>query len=153
LAPPMKLRSLAWGTPRPRFGTDITLYWPQHELLRYQRTLSQLEHVDPARAAKVKPYLDHLLDWDCRATDDSSCHSPNQNRAALASVLAHTSRLPIGTCGNPRYHQLGWSPRQQAGQIFETTASQSVGSSLTSRHDVNPRAPKMPPVLSSKSDV
>ena len=51
---------------------DTTLYWPQQELPRYAREFAKLERDDPRAAAQAKPYLDHLLDWDCRITADST---------------------------------------------------------------------------------
>jgi penicillin amidase len=51
---------------------DTTLYWPQHELPRYASEFAKLKRNDPQAAELVKPYLDHLLDWDCRITADST---------------------------------------------------------------------------------
>jgi acyl-homoserine lactone acylase PvdQ len=51
---------------------DTTLYWPQHELPRYAQKLRELENSDPAAAKRVRPYLEHLLDWDCRITAEST---------------------------------------------------------------------------------
>jgi penicillin amidase len=51
---------------------DTTLYWPQHQLPKYARELAKLKKDDPLEATLVKPYLDHLLDWDCRITTDST---------------------------------------------------------------------------------
>jgi acyl-homoserine-lactone acylase len=41
-------------------------------LPKYERELAELRKDDPITAALVKPYLDHLLDWDCRITADST---------------------------------------------------------------------------------
>ena len=51
---------------------DTTLYWPQHELPKYAEKLRELEKTDPAAARRVRPYLEHLLDWDCRITAEST---------------------------------------------------------------------------------
>jgi penicillin amidase len=51
---------------------DTTLYWPQHELPKYAQKLSELEKTNPRLATLVKPLLNHLLDWDCRITADST---------------------------------------------------------------------------------
>ncbi|MDA1076211.1 MAG: penicillin acylase family protein, partial [Proteobacteria bacterium] len=49
---------------------DTTLYWPMTELPRYERWFAQLEDADLTR--RVKPLLDHLLDWDYRSELDST---------------------------------------------------------------------------------
>lgn len=51
---------------------DTTLYWPMTELPRYRRWFEQLKLDDPALAATVEPYLDHLLDWDCKSSATST---------------------------------------------------------------------------------
>lgn len=51
---------------------DTTLYWPMTELPRYEEWFADLEKSDKALAAKVKPYLDHLLDWDYVSTATST---------------------------------------------------------------------------------
>jgi len=51
---------------------DTTLYWPMTELPRYQSRFAQLEMTHPELAGQVKPYLQHLLDWDYRSTVDST---------------------------------------------------------------------------------
>ncbi len=47
---------------------DTTLYWPMTELPVYARRFEQLERTDPDLAASVRPYLEHLLDWDYRSS-------------------------------------------------------------------------------------
>ena len=47
---------------------DTTLYWPMTELPRYARRLQTLERTDPELAARVRPYLEHLLDWDFKSS-------------------------------------------------------------------------------------
>ncbi len=51
---------------------DTTLYWPMTELPRYQRLLEGVQEVNPELAAKVAPYLNHVLDWDYRSTLEST---------------------------------------------------------------------------------
>ena len=51
---------------------DTTVYWAQHHLPEYGRRFEQLKQDDPELAAKVQPYIEHLLDWDCRITADST---------------------------------------------------------------------------------
>jgi len=55
-----------------RLAFDTTLYWPLTELPRYARALEPLALRRPDLAARVRPYLDHLLDWDCKVTADST---------------------------------------------------------------------------------
>ena len=47
---------------------DTTLYWPMTELPAYARRLEQLAGADPELAARVRPYLEHLLDWDFKSS-------------------------------------------------------------------------------------
>ena len=49
---------------------DTTLYWPQAELPRYSQELKKLRETNPQLADRCEPYLNHLLDWDCRVTGD-----------------------------------------------------------------------------------
>ncbi|MDZ4860458.1 MAG: penicillin acylase family protein [Candidatus Hydrogenedentes bacterium] len=51
---------------------DTTLYWPMTELPRYAEAFADLEKRKPELAAKIKPYLDHLLDWDYKSTAEST---------------------------------------------------------------------------------
>jgi acyl-homoserine-lactone acylase len=51
---------------------DTTLYWPMTELPRYRDEYKDLEKRKPELAAKVKPLLDHLLEWDCKSTAEST---------------------------------------------------------------------------------
>ncbi len=55
-----------------RLAFDTTLYWPMAELPRYKQALRRLETTHPQLAAEVKPYLEHLCNWDCRVTKDST---------------------------------------------------------------------------------
>ncbi|MEZ6072687.1 MAG: penicillin acylase family protein [Pirellulales bacterium] len=47
---------------------DTTLYWPLVELPRYRREWEQLRETNADLAEQAQPYLEHLLDWDCRVT-------------------------------------------------------------------------------------
>jgi penicillin amidase len=51
---------------------DTTLYWPLVNLPRLERELAALEKSDPTLAAKCKPLMDHLCEWDCRSSIDST---------------------------------------------------------------------------------
>lgn len=51
---------------------DTTLYWPLVNLPRYARALDEVRESDSALAAKVQPYLDHLLAWNCKGSIDST---------------------------------------------------------------------------------
>ncbi len=55
-----------------RAAFDTTVYWAQQELPKHAEQFKQLKTTDPALAAEVQPYLDHLLAWDCRITADST---------------------------------------------------------------------------------
>ena len=58
---------------------DTKVYWAREALPRYAKEFQQLEHDDPELAARVRPYLEHLLAWDARITADSTaatlCHA------------------------------------------------------------------------------
>ncbi len=51
---------------------DTKLYWPQEALPGYERELEELRKTDPGLAARVEPYLSHLLDWDYIVTPEST---------------------------------------------------------------------------------
>lgn len=51
---------------------DTTIYWAMTQLPKYARAYEELKRTDPDLAAKVEPYLEHLLDWDCRGSIDST---------------------------------------------------------------------------------
>ncbi len=57
---------------------DTEVYWARHELPNFAKELELLANTDPQLAAKVRPYLDHLLAWDARITPHSTaatlCH-------------------------------------------------------------------------------
>ena len=51
---------------------DTTVHWAVNELPRFAKDYKRLEKTDRARAEKVSDYLQHLLDWDCQVTLDST---------------------------------------------------------------------------------
>ncbi len=51
---------------------DTTIYWALTELPRYKRDLARLRETDPDLANRVTPYLEHLLDWNCKGSIDST---------------------------------------------------------------------------------
>ena len=51
---------------------DTTLYWPMVEVPRFQTDWQRLASQNPDLATRVKPMLDHLADWDFRATKEST---------------------------------------------------------------------------------
>lgn len=51
---------------------DTRLYWHETELETWQEEFAELEKSDPKKAAQVKPYLDHLSNWDGKADVDST---------------------------------------------------------------------------------
>ncbi len=55
-----------------RAAFDTTLYWPLTELPRYERAYEELQESNPRLARRVAPYIEHLLDWDCRGGLEST---------------------------------------------------------------------------------
>ena len=51
---------------------DTTIYWAVAELPRFELALQNVRRTDPALADEVAPYFDHLLDWDCKGSIDST---------------------------------------------------------------------------------
>lgn len=51
---------------------DTKIYWAEHELPKYAEAFEALKQTRPELAAQVKPYVEHLLDWDCRSTHEST---------------------------------------------------------------------------------
>ncbi|MBI3836872.1 MAG: penicillin acylase family protein [Planctomycetia bacterium] len=51
---------------------DTTVYWAQQELPNYSSRFELLRKSDPALASRVEPYLQHLLDWDCHISAEST---------------------------------------------------------------------------------
>ena len=51
---------------------DTTLYWPMTEIPRYERRFSELATTRPALHEKVRPYFEHLLDWDFKSSLSST---------------------------------------------------------------------------------
>jgi len=55
-----------------KLAYDTTLYWPLTELPQLRENFASLEKTDPVLAKDVAGLLEHLLDWDCKATPDST---------------------------------------------------------------------------------
>ncbi|MEM7313354.1 MAG: penicillin acylase family protein, partial [Planctomycetota bacterium] len=55
-----------------RLSLDTTLYWPLQELPRFRRDFESLKKENPPLAEKVRPFLEHLLDWDCKVIESST---------------------------------------------------------------------------------
>jgi len=51
---------------------DTTIYWAMVELPRYKDELARLRTTNSALAEQVEPYLNHLLDWDCKGSIEST---------------------------------------------------------------------------------
>ncbi|MBI2826031.1 MAG: penicillin acylase family protein [Planctomycetia bacterium] len=51
---------------------DTTLYWAQVELPKYGKAFDAIKGSDPALAARVAPYIEHLLAWNYRVTKEST---------------------------------------------------------------------------------
>ncbi len=51
---------------------DTTLYWPLVTLGELAVELKALHNGDSVLAAKAQPYFDHLMNWDCRSSLDST---------------------------------------------------------------------------------
>jgi len=51
---------------------DTTVYWAVAEFPTYRRELEKLKESNPSLAAEVAPYMEHLLDWDCKGTVEST---------------------------------------------------------------------------------
>ncbi len=49
---------------------DTRLYWPETQLPEFAQQLDEYEKQNPEAAGRIRPYLQHLLDWDCRATNE-----------------------------------------------------------------------------------
>jgi penicillin amidase len=126
-----------------RAAYDTTLYWPQHELPRYAREFEKLERNDPRAAALVKPYLDHLLDWDCRITADSTqatlctawyeeLFGSDYPGEQMLPRYAHDSRAQLGAlvhaAGKLRYWHGDW--KVPWGTIHRAQRSPNVGDLL-----------------------
>ena len=55
-----------------KLAFDTRMYWPSKRLPDYQQEFDALVQSDANAARLVKPCLDHLLDWDCIASIDST---------------------------------------------------------------------------------
>jgi penicillin amidase len=53
-----------------KLAYDTRMYWPMVELPQYREGFPQLEKTNPTLAAKVRPLLTTLLDWDGRNRED-----------------------------------------------------------------------------------
>ena len=51
---------------------DTTLYWPMTELPRYERRFEELTRSNPDLAEQVRPYFEHLLNWDYKSSLEST---------------------------------------------------------------------------------
>jgi len=51
---------------------DSTLYWAMTEIPNLQRDFVRLQATEPALAAEVTPYLEHLQNWDFKSTLEST---------------------------------------------------------------------------------
>jgi penicillin amidase len=51
---------------------DTTIYWALSELPRYRAELVRLRTTNPELAGQVAPYLEHLLNWDCKGSIEST---------------------------------------------------------------------------------
>ncbi len=51
---------------------DTTVYWALTELPRLNEEFRRLEATDPQLYAGARPFFEHLLDWDCRGTIEST---------------------------------------------------------------------------------
>ncbi len=55
-----------------QLALDSRLYWPAVQLPLFRPELEELSQTQPELARSVEPYLQHLLDWDCVATNAST---------------------------------------------------------------------------------
>lgn len=51
---------------------DTTLYWPLTELPQLRQSYPRLQETDPVLANEIGNLLQHLLDWNCKSTLDST---------------------------------------------------------------------------------
>lgn len=49
---------------------DTQIYWAMNELPKLKDHFERLKSTNPELAAKAAPYVEHLLEWDCRADAD-----------------------------------------------------------------------------------
>lgn len=45
-------------------SVDATMLWPKHQFPAFKREFDVLERTNPELADRVRPYMEHLLDWD-----------------------------------------------------------------------------------------
>lgn len=53
-----------------KLAFDTRMYWPLTQLPRLQREYAGLHERDAKLAQRVAPFFEHLLDWDCRNSND-----------------------------------------------------------------------------------
>ena len=51
---------------------DTKVYWAMTELPRLAREFDELSKTDPAIAKQAAPYFEHLTNWDCECTNEST---------------------------------------------------------------------------------
>jgi acyl-homoserine lactone acylase PvdQ len=51
---------------------DTTLYWALTELPKLKQDAERLQEANPALAREVAPLMEHLLDWDCKSSLEST---------------------------------------------------------------------------------
>jgi len=51
---------------------DTTLYWPLVNLPQFAEELKALEQTNSELATKARPFFEHLRNWDCRSSIDST---------------------------------------------------------------------------------
>ena len=55
-----------------KLAFDTTLYWPLTELPGLRDDFVRLKTVNPELAKEIEPLLNHLHDWDCKSTAEST---------------------------------------------------------------------------------
>lgn len=55
-----------------RSAFDTTVYWAQQEIPKLVQGFARLETDNPVLARQVRPYVEHLAEWDCRITAAST---------------------------------------------------------------------------------
>lgn len=60
-------------------SVDTTMLWPKTQFPVFEREFEVLERTNPTLAARVRPYLEHLLDWDYVNTPDCTQSTLTQN--------------------------------------------------------------------------
>ena len=55
-----------------RMVFDTTVYWALTELPRFRKDFARLSEASPERAERIRPYFEHLVDWDYKVSLDST---------------------------------------------------------------------------------